>query len=96
MSLVRVTSPRVESSEASPRTLKRRSNEIMLVRDIVSKGSSTEQLSHELQTLTKQDRERLLDLALSEPVIIPSGDVLAMKADLSITWNKLRTLRRYV
>ena len=96
MSLIRLTSPRVDSSVASNRTLKRRCSKLERVRDIVSKGSSAEQLKYELQTLTKHERETLLDSALlSEPVTIPCADVLAMKADLSITWNKLRILRRY-
>lgn len=81
---------------ASNRTLKRRSTEIEHVRDLVSKGSSTEQMQYELKTLTKQEREKLLDSVISSPIVIPCDEVLAMKADLSITWSKLRDLRRYV
>lgn len=79
---------------ASSRTLKRRSTELEHVRDLVSKGSSTEQLKYELKVLSKQDRESLLDSATSSPILIPCEEVLAMKADLSITWKKLRILRR--
>ena len=96
VSLVRITTPRVESRVASNRTLKRRSSEIEQVRDLVSKGSSMEQLKFEVKGLTKEERENLLDFALSSPLVIPCEDVLAMKADLSITWSKLRDLRRCV
>lgn len=95
ISLVRVTTPRVESSSASNRTLKRRSSELELVRDVVSKGSPVEQLLYELKTQTKEDREAILDTAMGdESITIPADQVLAMKADLSITWNKLRVMRR--
>ncbi len=53
ISLVRLTSPRVESRSASNRTLKRRSSELKMVRNVVSKGSPVEQLQYELKTLTK-------------------------------------------
>lgn len=92
---MKVTTPRVESSVASTKTLKRRSSEIEQVRDLVSKGSSTEQMQHEFKMLSEQERESLLGTVLSTPVVISSDEVLAMKADLSITWNKLRDLRRY-
>lgn len=58
-------------------------------------GSSAEQMQYEVKTLTKQERESLLSTALATPVVIPHEEVLAMKVDLSITWNKLRNLRRY-
>lgn len=79
---------------ASDRTLKRRSTEIEQVRELVSKGSSMEQLKFEVKALTKQEREGLLESAITSPVTIPCDDVLAMKADLSVTWSKLRVLRR--
>ena len=96
MSVVRVTTPRVESSAASDRTLKRRSSELELVRNIVSKGAPVEQLQNELKCLTKEDREAILDAAMggAPSITIPADQVLAMKADLSITWNKLRVMRR--
>ena len=85
----------MESSAASDRTLKRRSGELELVRDVVSKGTPKEQLQYELKILTKEDREAILDTAIGgSPITIPADQVLAMKADLSITWNKLRDMRR--
>lgn len=86
MSLVRVTTPRVDSSDASRRTLKRRSDELGNVRTLVSKGSSLEQLQNEVKTLTKMERESLLDQASIREMSasIPAEDILAMKTDLSI------------
>lgn len=84
----------MESSVASNKTLKRRSVELEHVRELVSKGSSTEML-HEVRTLAKEERESLLHSVIPPPIVIPCDEVLAMKADLSITWKKLRELRRY-
>lgn len=55
-----------------------------------------QQLQHEVKAQTKEDREAILDTALGDTasIAIPADQVLAMKADLSITWNKLRDLRR--
>jgi hypothetical protein len=66
------------------------------VRDIISKGSSSEQLKHELKVITKEERALLLDSFLrpGTTIAIPSEQVLAMKADLSLTWSKLRSMRR--
>ncbi len=93
---MRLTTPRVESSSASPRTLKRRSGELEQVRDAISKGSSLEQLQHEVKALTKEDRQSLLQEAsiADGAAAVSANDVLAMKADLAIPWNKLRILRR--
>lgn len=67
------------------------------LRDIISKGSSVDQLSHEVKALTKEDRQSLLDQVTvhDSTAIVSPNDVLAMKADLSIPWHKLRILRRY-
>lgn len=95
---MRITTPAVDSSAASRWTLRRRSSEIGVVRDIISKGSSSAQLEDEVKMLTKTERESLLDSAIgdSSSVAIPAEDVLAMKADLCLTWNKLRVFRRSV
>ncbi len=69
-----------------------------MVRDVISKGAPVEQLQYELRSLTKADREAILDSAFGDKssIIIPADQVLAMKADLSITWSKLRVMRRYI
>ena len=88
-----VTGCRVPSSDASSRTLKRRSDEIGRVRSIASGGDSTVQLQAEIKSLTKEERDELLYQA-QLPIVIPSDHALAMKADLGLPWNKLRILRR--
>lgn len=67
------------------------------VREILSKGSSIEQLQSELATLGKEDRQTLLGTVFGKEsaISIPADAILAMKADLSINWSKLRGLRRY-
>lgn len=69
-----------------------------VVRNLISMGSPSVQLEHEVKMLTKKERETLLDsvMGYESSVAIPADDVLAMKADLSLTWNKLRVLRRFV
>lgn len=65
--------------------------------DIISKGASAEQFQYEVKALSKEDRQALLEkvnIAKSTATVSPE-DVLALKADLSIPWNKLRFLRRY-
>lgn len=56
-----------------------------------------QQLQYEIKTLTKEDREAILNTSMGDAtsIVIPAEQVLAMKADLSITWNKLRVMRRY-
>ena len=78
--------------------MKRRSDENGAVRDLISKGSCREQLQYEVKTLTKTERESLLDQAMlaGPSAQIPDEDVLALKSDLSIPWKKMRLLRRYV
>ena len=68
-----------------------------MVRDVVSKGSPVEQLQYEMKVLTKEEREAILDTAFgsASSIVIPADQVLAMKADLSLTWNTLRVMRRY-
>ena len=65
------------------------------VREVVSGGSSTEQLQHELVHQTKEIREAILGEA-SLPIQIPVDHGLAMKSDLQLSWNKMRTILRYM
>ena len=48
-----------------------------------------------MQSLSKAQREELLGQA-GLPIRIPTEQALAMKADLSLPWNKLRVIRRQV
>ena len=49
------------------------------VRDTISKGSSVDQLQYELKTLTKEDRQSLLQNATVDTVAVSNDDVLAMR-----------------
>ena len=61
----------------------------------MSKGSSME-LQSELAVLGKDERQKLLGKVMGKDsaLRIPADDIVAMKADLSLTWSKLRGLRR--
>ena len=87
-----MTSPRVESSKASPSTVRRRSNELNSVRNTVSGGAGVIQQQDELACLSYQDRQKLLGDFSTQ---ISPEDTLAMKANLMMPWKKLRTMRRY-
>ena len=66
-----------------------------IVRDIISKGSPLAQLQHEsphYQSLKESPYWTQLWVLRT----VPADEVLAMKTDLSLTWSKLRVLRRCV
>ena len=62
----------------------------------MSGGAAGTQLKVELYTMGRLERKALLKEALGKEfkIAIPRGDILAMKADLSETWYKVRKLRR--
>ena len=73
---------RVDASEASTRTIQRRVQQVRTLRDHLGVG-----LEQELRALPMGERQELLkEVAL--PIQIPPDHCL------SISWNKLRTLRR--
>ena len=88
--------PRVGSESAGVKTLHNRSLSLATTREIVSGGDTDVQLREEVKALTTEERQSLLrDLVEGGcRLAIPSGDSVAMKADLDIPWNKLRTVRR--
>ena len=88
ISLIHVTTPRVSTEEASQRTVKRRITAIREVREALSVD-----LGEEVRALPLSMRKELLAEA-GLPIEIPANHALAMKANLSISWNKLRVLRR--
>ena len=63
------------------------------MRDLVSAGDSKSQMKEEIRHLSKEDRQSLL-FSGGFTIDIPPEQGLAMKADLAILWNKLRTIRR--
>ena len=78
----------VETASASTRTVKRRVQKVSELRDAL--GLS---LADEVQALSKKKRaEELQGIGL--PVQLPTDHSLAIKASLSMSWNKLRALRR--
>lgn len=73
--------------------MKRRTEVLRSVRDMISGSDNSAQLAAEVNCLTQSQREELLQQA-QLPLVIPLDHTLAMKADLAIPWSKLRTLRR--
>ena len=65
------------------------------VRKSVAGGTlpAKRQLEHEVSRTTPEERQELLKRANILPTVTHK-EGLAMKADLSIPWNKLRHLRR--
>ena len=83
----------VRSSEACSKILQLRSHCLSSIREAVSGGNSTTQLQSEIRCLSKEERQQLLHKA-DLPVVIPMDHALAMKADLSLSWDKLRIIKR--
>ena len=93
---MRVTKPRVDTTQAGKRTTRERTRQIGDHRHFVSGGSDTCQLQDEVKACTPAEREMLLS-SLQEgglKVAIPTDQALSMKADLNIPWSKLRVVRR--
>ena len=78
----------VSSSEASARTVKRRIEVLDTVREIASGSNSSAQFAAELNYLSQDQREELLQ-QVQLPLVTPADHALAMKADLAIPWSKL-------
>ena len=83
ITLVQAPVPRVSSSDASKRTISRRTSMLSSIRELTSGGDSSSQLAAEIKALSKVDREALLQQA-SLPLVIPPSHALAIKADLQI------------
>ena len=84
---------RVSTAIASNKTVRRRSSELEDIRATMCKDSKA-QLQAEVKGLPAEERKKLL-LSAGITLDIPPEKGLAMKADLAIPWNKLRTIRRY-
>ena len=95
LTLVRVTRSRVATGDVSTRTVRRRLQDVLKVKELIAGRDSAPILKRELLALSKDDRNQLLrDSGMT--IDIPPEQGLAMKADLAISWNKLRVIRRYV
>ena len=83
---------RVKSSEASSKTMTRRTRALTSLRASISGGDTAIQMQSEFKALSKEEREALLQDCL--PLSIPPNHALAMKADLAIPWEKMRKITR--
>ena len=95
LQLVKVTAPRVGSSEASSKTVRNRSNQVHSYRDTLTGSEGSHQLLDEMKVLSQKERDHLLSV-FSTPTCISAEDLLALKAVLMIPWTKLREMRRYM
>ena len=68
------------------------------VREVVSRGDTTLQLSREIRGQTAEEYKRILEELLALPggfkVQVSPAESLALKSDLQIPWIKLRMMRR--
>ncbi len=83
-------------SAVSQKTLKRRSQEIAEIHTIVSGSCASDQLQSEIKSHPKVEREQMLKSISKIKIEVNPEHGLAMKADLGIPWNKLRTMRRHL
>ena len=95
ISFVRVTNPRKASHEVVASTRRRRSVALSSIRKTMSGGEkgAERQLAHEIEHTNRETRLGILEKAGIRPHI-PEGEGLAMRADLSMPWYRLRQLRR--
>ena len=83
----------VHSSKASQKTIHRRNKAISQFRAIATADDAAFQLQCEVKSLGKEVRQELLRNA-GITISIPVEAGLAMKAECSLPWARLRTLRR--
>ena len=88
-----VPNARVASSQASRKTLSRRTKLINEFRTIITANDGGSQLQHEVRSLGKEARQELLRSAGISLEISPEAG-LAMKADCSLPWLRLRKIQR--
>ena len=93
LSLCKITKAHVDSDSASPKTKRRRSDELSQHRKVVSGNCSQVQISDELMSLEKEKRDEVLK-CIRNPITISVLHSLSMKTDLNLPWNILRILQR--
>jgi cystathionine beta-lyase/cystathionine gamma-synthase len=96
MTFVRVSQAQVPSGKAAQRTIRKRSHSLASVRSAVSAGDDTTQLAHEVHSCHQEERKKLIEeIRRTEGGFrISVEQSVTLKADLSIPWSKLRTMRR--
>ena len=86
-----------QSDEAGKRTLQRR-NKILKKQTETSFGSSEAAFSRQagmlMKTLSKDQRSQILKSAKISPIEIGAEEMVAMKVDLGIPWEKLKNMAR--
>ena len=83
--MVRVTKPQIVTPEASKGSKRRRTAQLAGNREIVSGGQEVAQAE-----MSSEGRANFL----LQPEFCTTADALAMKASLSLHWNKLRIMSR--
>ena len=83
----------MKSSEASSKTLSRRTHTLSQLRTSLSGGDTSAQLQSEIRALFKEERQEVLKEA-HLPIEIPPDHALAMKADLALPWARMRSISR--
>ncbi|XP_070532890.1 uncharacterized protein [Ptychodera flava] len=69
--------------------------DFLIRRESVSGGATSSQMQREFGRLNEEEKENLLKGVGLRPGI-PSGAGLLLKANLALSWNKLRHLRRWL
>ena len=95
----RTTATRTPSHQASSETVRRRSAELSAHQLDLSGGTAQSARHQEvagLKRLTKEEQEELLQGAGLKSSSNEAGSLLAIKADLSLPWNKLRKLKTWL
>ncbi|PFX15927.1 hypothetical protein AWC38_SpisGene19829 [Stylophora pistillata] len=96
LELVKRTRVWKTTDEVRRKTARQRSKVVAETRITLGGGAGGTQLKDEMRAIGRMEREALLKGALGKDfkITIPRGDILAVKADLSETWYKVRKLRR--
>ena len=88
----------VGSDVASSRSIRRRSSRLERLEEMVSGGEAGVQAQHVagLKRLTSKEQEDLLRDAGLRTTSPAAGSLLAIKADLNLSWSKIRGLKKWL
>eukprot|EP00731_Ephydatia_muelleri_P001906 Em0001g1906a len=96
MIFMKLTKARHPTTAACSRTVKTRHSEKHTARSVMSGGEPSALLESEVLTLNDEEKKSLLEKAGITNVSISPAEVLAIKTGLTIPWNRLRILRRWL
>eukprot|EP00731_Ephydatia_muelleri_P002310 Em0001g2310a len=96
MIFMKLTKARHPTTAACSRTVKTRCSEMHTARSVISGGEPSALLESEVLTLNDEEKKSLLEKAGITNVSISPAEVLAIKTGLTIPWNRLRILRRWL